>query len=100
MAQVHGSSPSVGAVYRWQVPGSPLDPMPPPKATECKQSRSAWMTGGACRRHMQLIDSAVGRKGLAHLVLGLMADDALRSGQPIERVREVFPDFEQAARAP
>ncbi len=63
------------------------------KATDAKLSRSAWMTGAL--RNMQLIDSAAGRKGLAHLVMGLMADGALRSGQPIEHVRKLFPDFER-----
>jgi hypothetical protein len=63
------------------------------KATEGKQSRSAWMT--AAVRHMQLMASPAGRKGFAHLLVGVMADGALRSGQPLERVRQVFPDFER-----
>ena len=63
------------------------------KATESKQSRSAWMT--AAVRRMQMMDSPAGKKGFAHLLLGVMADGALRSGQPLERVRQVFPDFER-----
>jgi len=62
-------------------------------ATECKQSRSAWMTDAL--RKMQLMDSPAGRKGFAHLVLGVMAERALRAGQPLERVRQLFPDFER-----
>jgi hypothetical protein len=63
------------------------------KATEAKQSRSAWMTGALRRMHM--MDSPAGKKGLAHLLLGVMADGALHSGQPIEHVRKLFPDFER-----
>jgi hypothetical protein len=73
-------------------------------ATANKQSRSAWMT--AAVRHMQLMDSPAGKKGFAHLLLGVMADGALRCGQPVEQVRKLFPDFErpclldEAPRAP
>ena len=46
-------------------------------------------------RNMQLMDSPAGRKGFARLVLGVMAEGALRAGQPLERVRQLFPDFER-----
>jgi hypothetical protein len=62
-------------------------------ATQAKQSRSAWMT--AALQRMQLMDSPAGKQRLAHLLLGVMADDALHSGQPLEHVRKLFPDFER-----
>jgi len=63
------------------------------QATDSKQSRSAWMTEAL--RRMQLMDSPAGKKGLAHLLLGVMADGALHAGQPIEHVRKLFPGFER-----
>ena len=62
-------------------------------ATQAKQSRSAWMT--AALERMQLMESPAGKKGLAHLLLGVMADGALHSGQPLEHVRKLFPGFER-----
>jgi hypothetical protein len=62
-------------------------------ATHAKQSRSAWMTEAL--RRMQLMDSPAGKKGLAHLLLGVMADGALHAGQPLEHVRKLFPGFER-----
>jgi hypothetical protein len=62
------------------------------KAADAKQSRSAWMAETLHR--MQLMDSPAGRKGFAHLVQGVMAEGALRAGQPMEVVRKLFPDFD------
>lgn len=63
------------------------------KATECKQSRSAWMT--AFLRNSQWIDSPAGKSDLAHCLLEVMAQGALRCGQSPDHVHKIFPQLEQ-----
>src|SRR5437867_3767213 len=63
------------------------------QATVKKLSRSAFVAG--LLANIRLVESPAGQKALAQSLVSVMAQGALRSGQPLERVRTLFPDFER-----